>query len=150
MFRHKKQASEDTKKTTEVPAAEEQGVLDKPVLAKVHKDTSPEALRDLLEKNLKWSQIIYEQNRRINSKLFWQTFAGWIRILLIVVPLILAVVFLAPFLNGALQQYQSLLGPSNAASTDDTSNNSSNSIEKFLKLLPLDPAKQEQIKTILK
>jgi hypothetical protein len=33
------------------------------------KDTSPHALRELLEKNSKWSHLIYEQNKRTNKKM---------------------------------------------------------------------------------
>lgn len=115
-------------------------------LAKTSKEATPEALRDLLEKNLKWSQIIYEQNRRINRKMFWYAFAGWLRLLVIVVPLVLAVVFLPPFIRQAWEQYQGLIGQVSSAPGDI----SPSSLEKLLKLLPINSAQQEQLKTILK
>ncbi len=39
--------------------------VDKKIFGDPQKDTSPHALRELLEKNLKWSHLIFEQNRRI-------------------------------------------------------------------------------------
>lgn len=48
----------------------------------VVKDVSPLALRELIEKNLKWSQILYEQNRRINRKLLWMVVARWVQVLI--------------------------------------------------------------------
>ncbi len=102
-------------------------------------------LKELIEKNLKWSQIIYEQNRKINSKLMWMAIASWVKLALILVPLILAIFFLPPLLKGVLSQYGELLG---AGSVD--SNQKMNSFDSVIKLLNLDPAKQEQLKALLK
>ncbi len=141
MFRHKNHAAEEVKKITEAPVAVEEHS------AKA-KDVSPSALRELLEKNLKWSQIIYEQNRRINSKLFWQALAGWIRLFIIVVPIILAVIFLPPILSDVWKQYQNILQIGGVSGASKVS--TPPSLEKILKLLPLDPAQQEQLKAYLK
>src|SRR6266545_1099938 len=66
-----------------------------PPVEAVKKDVSPEALRELLEKNLKWSQIIYEQTRKINSKLFWKTVWGWLLFLIFfVIPTALSIWYL--------------------------------------------------------
>lgn len=56
-------------------------------------------LKDVLEKNLKWSQIIYEQNRRINRKLAWAAVANWLRLLIIAVPIILGLLYLPPIIK---------------------------------------------------
>ncbi len=102
-------------------------------------------IKELLEKNLKWSQIIYEQNRKINNKLMWSAIASWFRILLIVVPLILAIWFLPPLIQGLQNTYGSLFGGKSSSTTPNSS-----SIDQLLKILPLDPAKQEQLKMLLK
>lgn len=73
------------------------------------KDVSPEALRELLEKNLKWSQIIYEQNRKINSKLFWTAFASWVRLAILVGAFALAAWYLPPLIGNMMQRYNELL-----------------------------------------
>ncbi len=145
MFRHKnmteqkdvnKNMSDDKKTTTELSAV----VENKPIVK-----TDNETIKELLEKNLKWSQIIYEQNRKINNKLMWQAIGSWLRILLIVVPLIIAIWFLPPIIQGLQSTYGSLLGGSSTSSKPN-----SNSIDQLLKMLPLDPAKQEQLKALLK
>ncbi len=105
------------------------------------------SLKELIEKNLKWSQIIYEQNRKINNKLLLTAIAEWLKVLLIVVPLVLGVLFLGPLLKGAMSQYGDLLGNGSAPATD-TQKDSMSSI--LLKWSNLDPAKQEQLKALFK
>lgn len=112
----------------------------------VRPEPTMKELRELVEKNLKWSQIIYEQNRKINNKLLWSAISDWLRILLIVVPLVLGIIYLEPLLKGVLAQYAGLLGNSSAS----TAGKQPNSTDSLFKLLNLDPAKQEQIKTLLK
>ncbi|MDO8509849.1 MAG: hypothetical protein Q7S24_01775, partial [bacterium] len=100
---------------------------------------------ELMEKNLKWSQIIYEQNRKINHKLAWSAFANWLRMLVIVVPLALALWFIAPQASNIYKIYQQLLNlqtPSNISNTG--------SLEQIFKLLHINTAQEEQIKAILK
>jgi len=109
------------------------------------KDVTPAALRELLEKNLKWSQIIYEQNRRIGRKLMWAAVAGWVRFAIIVVPIIIAVILLFPIARDFWQKYQQITG-----SISQTSQTANNTAEQLIKLLPIDPAKQEQLKELLK
>lgn len=151
MFRHKNPATQTTDKSSldekKNMTAETPVVLDtKPVEKKEAPKTENEVIKELLEKNLKWSQIIYEQNRKINSKLMWSAIASWIRILLIVVPIILLTYFLPPFIKNLQNTYGGLLG----GKTTTTVAPSANSIDQLLKILPLDPAKQEQIKALLK
>jgi len=103
-------------------------------------------IKKLLEKNLKWSQIIYEQNRKINRKLMWQAVSGWVRVFVILIPLILAVWFLPSYINQFLDKYGSWFGIKKTPVTTT----SDASIEQILKMVPLDAAKQEQLKAILK
>lgn len=134
MFRHKNTA--DQKEEIKTVSPEEKKPTPK---------TDTETIKELLEKNLKWSQIIYEQNRKINNKLMWSAIANWFRILIIVIPLALAIWFLPPVIKGLQNTYGGLLGGKTATDT-----NNSNSIDQLLKILPLDPAKQEQLKVLLK
>ncbi|MEK7681183.1 MAG: hypothetical protein AAB348_04030 [Patescibacteria group bacterium] len=106
--------------------------------------TENESLKELIEKNLKWSQIIYEQNRKIHHKLVWAAVASWIKVFLILIPMALAVWYLPPLLKGILNQYGSLLGIEQQGVAN------TNSLENLLKMLNIDPAKQEQIKSLLK
>lgn len=146
MFRHKNNSQDGGDKS---PSYQEgaggvaAGNGNKVPATEVAKSESPD-LRELIEKNLKWSQIIYEQNRKINNKLLWASIFGWFKIILIVAPLIWAYIYLQPMLKGVLKQYGSLLG------LEQQSGAKSASIESLLNMFNLDPAKQEQLKALLK
>ncbi len=113
------------------------------------KDVSPEALRELLEKNLKWSQIIYEQTRKINSKLFWKSVWGWvIFFILVVAPTAFTIWYLPPLLRGLEKKYQPLLSLMGSASATSTVNNMG-SIDEILKLLPISNEQKSSLKAVL-
>lgn len=99
---------------------------------------TPEELRDLLQKNLKWSQIIYEQNRRINRKIFWSTLADWLRISVLIIPLILGILYLPPL----VRKYACLLPGSNCT----TKSTSSALWDSVLKILPFSAEEVPQVK----
>ncbi|MFA6424234.1 MAG: hypothetical protein WCV83_02880 [Candidatus Magasanikbacteria bacterium] len=149
MFRHKNESEQVTENkkvigdkkdmSTELPAVLENKKIPK---------TEAELTKDLLEKNLKWSQIIYEQNRKINNKLMWTAVAGWVRVFLILVPLVVAAWFLPPLVKDLQDTYGSLLGGKTTSIAP--SSLAPSSIDQLLKILPLDPAKQEQLKALLK
>ncbi|MFH1790349.1 MAG: hypothetical protein ABH832_04765 [bacterium] len=82
------------------------------------------SIRELLEKNLKWSQIIYEQNRKINRKMLWSAIFGWLRLIIILAPIILAVLFLPPILKELWNYYTTLgIGTGDASSSSQGINN---------------------------
>lgn len=101
-------------------------------------DTSSHALRELLEKNLKWSHIIYEQNRRLHTKLMWSLVANWLRLTIIAVPIILGLWFFPGFLRKIKHQ--------NFISTSTTSATFEGVIEK----LPLSNGEKEGLSSLLK
>ena len=129
MFRHKEATTDETEKKQE------------PIIAEAVK---PEpSLKELIEKNLKWSQIIYEQNRKINNKLLWSTIASWFYIIIILAPIVVGIIYLPPLLKPIISQYQNLMGDSKPGS-------SSLNLDNFFQMFNLDPAKQEQLKAIIK
>src|SRR3989344_1972442 len=138
MFRHKEIKNDEINKSSS--SQEEVGGVAGVEKKSPSTDKPEPSLKELIEKNLKWSQIIYEQNRKINNKLLWSAVANWLRLLVIVVPIILAFIFLPPLLKKAWSQYGDLLG--NAPATGAKQN----SFENVLKLFNLDPAQQEQLK----
>ncbi|MBU0545768.1 hypothetical protein KKA13_00745 [Patescibacteria group bacterium] len=127
------------------PAPKPEVVVEKKEVKPEIKDHSPAALRELLEKNLKWSQIIYEQNRQISRKLFWASIVGWVRLAVIVVPVIIAIIFLLPVARDIWGKYQSVMG-----SVSQTSQNINNTTDQLIKLLPVDQDKQQQLRELLK
>lgn len=76
----------------------------------LEKEEKNKDLVALIEKNLLWSQLVYEQNKRMERKLTIMAVAGYVKLLLILIPLILAFVYLPSILAPAIEQYQQLLG----------------------------------------
>ena len=128
------------------PSGDSSVVTVEPVAQK--KDTSPEALRELLEKNLKWSQIIYEQTRKINSKLFWKSVFGWVMFLLfVVVPTAFSVWYLPSLMRTLQSRYQPILSMLGAGG--QTKPGALGSTEDILKLLPISEDQKALLKTML-
>ncbi len=144
MFRHKsapESAAGQPKADMTAPSSASDSA---PPERKFVPESAREDLRDLMEKNLKWSQIIYEQNRKINNKLLWTAVASWVKLLILLGSIAAAVIFLPPMLKGVFSQYSQLLG------NISTGGDIKNPMENLMKLFNLDPAKQEQLKTLLK
>lgn len=100
----------------------------------------------LLEKNLKWSQIIYEQTRKTNRRLFWMAVGSWVKVVIILIPLALAVWFLPSAwrkLEGAYGSWFKQIGSGQPAATPLP-------VEQLLKFLPLSPEQQQQLKAFIK
>jgi hypothetical protein len=72
-------------------------------------DVGPGTVRELLEKNLKWSQILYEQNRRLNRKLLWLAISGWLRLFIILVPILFALLYLPPIIKKYTPAFNQML-----------------------------------------
>lgn len=136
MFRHKNNPTDKTN-------VSDKKETDKAEPASVAGAGGKEYWRELLEKNLKWSQIIYEQNRKINRRLNWMVAGSWLKLLIILAPILLAAWFLPPLIKQYSEVYSSLLNTGTQAGT-------SQSLDQILKILPLNSAQQEQIKTMLK
>lgn len=147
MFKHKNNKSEDAvvleieKEEAVQPTAAPKELEKKSESTK--KPATESDLRDLIEKNLKWSQIIYEQNRKINRKLAWAAAAGWLRVVIIVTPILLALWFLPPIISKMQTTLQGITG--NTVSGQPTY-----SIEQLMQLLPMGDAEKAQLKAILK
>ncbi len=69
-------------------------------------------LRELIEKNIKWSQVIYNQNKKIRRRLTMMVLGSYIRLALILTPIVLALIYLPPLLDQYISQFGSLLGGS--------------------------------------
>jgi hypothetical protein len=112
------------------------------------KTVSVSDTRELLEKNLKWSQIIYEQNRRIMRRLFWSTLLAWFKWIIIIAVLTISVWYGWPLVKTLAGQYQNLLGQFGLGSSGTNINAAD--LEKKLEGLNLTPQQTEQIKAMIK
>lgn len=68
-----------------------------------------ESLQELVKKNIKWSQIIYKQNKKIKRRLNWMAFGNYFRLFIIIIPIIFAFFYLPSFVKDLLIQYSGLL-----------------------------------------
>ncbi|EKE06522.1 MAG: hypothetical protein ACD_18C00342G0003 [uncultured bacterium] len=55
--------------------------------------TNNASLYDLVEKNIKWSQVIYNQNKKIKRRLTMMVIGSYLRLFLILAPIILGVLY---------------------------------------------------------
>lgn len=140
MFRHDELANNATDKK---PEQNVKAITPAPVPPPAAPKTESERVIDLLEKNLKWSQIIYEQNRKINRKLLWTAVAGWLRFVLIVVPVLLALWYLPSFLRNFEMQYQKLVNPANPQISSTTT------LQQLINSLPIPASDKDQLQTKL-
>ncbi len=69
-----------------------------------------EEVKQMLTENKALMEEIYQLLKKVHRQLLWQRIMGWVKIILVVVPLILAYLYLAPYLSGALNTYKNLLG----------------------------------------
>ena len=151
MFRHKKKISKSEEKEQKIEEDKDndEAIEDKEIEAEEIVVEKKDDMRDLLEKNLKWSQIIYEQNRKINHKLAWAAIAGWLRLLLILVPLVLAIIYLPAVAKKMWDQYSALDSLVQTETTSSSVKNTSG-LETLMKILNLSPEQQSQVKNLAK
>ena len=71
-----------------------------------------EEIKKLLEKNLKLNEEILERLKKVHRFVIWQRVMGFVKILLIVVPLVLGLIYLPAILENALAPYKELLNVS--------------------------------------
>ncbi|MFA5128287.1 MAG: hypothetical protein WC457_04855 [Patescibacteria group bacterium] len=107
-------------------------------------------IRDLVEKNLKWSQIIYEQNRRIIRRLFWSTLLAWFKWIVILGVLGASVWYGWPLMKNLVGQYQNLLGQFGIITSGIDTNINAADLQKKLDGLNLTPQQAEQVKAMIK
>lgn len=103
-------------------------------------------IQEMLEKNLKWSQIIYEQNRRIIRRLTLTAVIAWVKWILIIAVLIWGAWYGWPIVKKVNQQYESIVGQFQASTADK--NDETSALQKILNLLNLNQQQTEQLKAM--
>jgi hypothetical protein len=63
-----------------------------------------ERIENLLKENLEMNQEIRFLVRQINTYVAWQRIFGWLKIFLILIPLIIGFIYLPPLFQGLYQQ----------------------------------------------
>lgn len=77
-----------------------------------------EDLKALLEENLRYAKAIYTSTEKTRRYMLWGQVFGFIKIVIIVVPLVIGFWYLKPYLQQAMATYQELLGGSNSSGTN--------------------------------
>ncbi len=72
-------------------------------------DRNQPELRELLEENLKYAKAVYWSVEKVRRHLFWQRVVSIIYIIMILAPLIIAAIYLPPFISTYLGPYMELL-----------------------------------------
>ena len=67
-------------------------------------------IKKLLEKNLELNREIFKMVKSIKSYILWARIFGVLKILIIVIPIILGLIYLPPLLKNVFNNYQGLLG----------------------------------------
>lgn len=73
-----------------------------------------DVLINLMQESLKTNQEVLKLSRYIKKYIVWQKIFFWFKFVLVLVPIILAIVYLPPFLRGAFGSFQSLSGSFNS------------------------------------
>lgn len=85
---------------------------------------TPSDLHTLLEENLKLSRETHEMVKKVRRYMAIQRAVSLFYLLLIIVPVILAILYLPPFIRPMFEQYQSLMQMfSSSPSADDITPN---------------------------
>ena len=71
---------------------------------------SNEEIKQLLEQNLEYNKAIYEMAKKTKRYMLIVQIMGVLKILIIVVPLVLAFIYLPPLLKNFMAPYQELMG----------------------------------------
>lgn len=109
--------------------------------------TSLDGLKDLLEKNLRWSQLIYEQNKKILRQIFWGTVFTWAKIIVTLAILILVIIFASSWYANLQKKYPFIFG---APGKQTATSTPPSSVDEFLKILPLNDIQRQQLKNFIK
>lgn len=90
-----------------------------------------EDIKNLLEENIAISKAILKSAEKTKHYIFWSQIASWIKLLLILIPIILAIIYLPALLEKASTQMRSIFNPLG----DSGSLNQIKDIESFLQQL---------------
>jgi len=87
-------------------------------------------IKKLLEENLKLTAETHKMVKSVKSYMLWQNIFSFLKILIIVVPVVIGIIYLPPLLKDVFQQYQSLLGGGDGL---NSGSGSGNPLESLLK-----------------
>lgn len=78
---------------------------------------SSEEVRKLLQENLSYAKATYEAAEKTRRYILWGQVFGFIKLILVIVPIVIAYLFLQPYFKTAISTYQDLLGVTNSVNS---------------------------------
>ena len=66
-------------------------------------------LRKLVQKNTEMTQEVLSVVKSIKKYIIWQRVFGILKLLIILVPIVLGIIYLPPLLKGAIDQYKEII-----------------------------------------
>lgn len=72
--------------------------------------TDLQEIKELLEKNLRLSETIAVQSRKTLRRFTWYVVGQYVKLALIIIPLVVGAIYLPPLFRSVWQQYGSLFG----------------------------------------
>lgn len=102
---HSRKDSSDKENNTDV---EDLDIGDKPT-ADMSAATSHDSLKELIEKNIKWSQVVYNQNKAIKRRLTMMAVGNYIRLALILTPIVFGIIYLPSIIADTKARYESVI-----------------------------------------
>lgn len=79
------------------------------MLNNVPSDRETSEIKELLEKNIKLTKEIHEIALYVKKYIFWSRIFGVFKLLIILIPIILSIIYLPPLLGQVLEQYKTIL-----------------------------------------
>jgi hypothetical protein len=67
-------------------------------------------LKNLMKQNLELTHELEAEMRKVKNYLFWAKVWSWVKLALIMVPIILALIYLPPIIREALDEYYGVIG----------------------------------------
>jgi|GEM_PF-1544997 len=92
-----------------MPAGQNMPVEVSEELKEFAKNNKSDKLADLLQANLDRNEEILKISREIKKYMHWQNIWGITRILVIVVPIVLGLIYLPPLIKDYIESYKTLL-----------------------------------------
>jgi len=75
------------------------------------------SIEKLITENIDWSKKVYEQNKTIKRRLLFMVIGNYLRLALIIIPLVIGAIYLPSLLGQVLDQYKSVLGIDGSSSS---------------------------------
>ncbi len=82
-----------------------------------NEDSSQKEITDLLKKNIALTEEILRLTKDNHKVLWWQSLFGYIKIFMIVIPLILGFIYLPPLYEKMIKFYEQIINLNNSASS---------------------------------